>query len=354
MELNTEKWMERPLILRNECDDVIEVIIRPYRPGDEDAMLECIRDEYGDTYYKRDFYNTDYFARHEREGDMRFFVAEEGQDGIIGMMLLKQYMPENICEIASQMVRKRYRGYRLSMPFFEYAMDILRNEHYSAIYCLPVMFHDITQRSMRRLGFHATGVILNVFDVDRIVHSYDNGRNHKHSHGIQVKALRKKDAGIIYIPSKHGLFVDEIYRNLGVSCQISHNKPGFFRMKGKMPDESVIAFNEDYMQNSLEIRIHAVGYDLKQRIKELHEIFPLKGKQTAGVFLNCTDSNAVWAYEILSRMGYFFSGMRPLCGQNEYMVLHNPGEVKIAFKDYRTNDEFKKLINYVEVCCLER
>jgi hypothetical protein len=355
MEQKKGNVLIRPLTLKNDRGDVLDVIIHPYRPGDEYGMLDCIRDEYGDTYYKRDFYNPLSFAKQEEKGNMRFFVAESRDDGIVGMLLLKQYRPEdNICEIASQIFRKKYRGYHLAMPFFEYAIDILKNEDYSSAYCLPVMFHDITQRSMRRLGFHATGIILNVFDVDHIVHSYDNGRNHKHSHGIQVMALGQKDAGTIYVPAKHQQFVGEIYRKLGVSCRLSDRRPDMVEIGERIPEKSIISFKEDAIQKNLEICIHRAGLDLKQCIQELHDVFPLQGKQTAGIFLNCTDIGAVWAYELLNRMGYFFSGMRPLCGSNEYMVLHNPGEVEIMFKDYRTIDEFDWLLDYVETCYLER
>jgi hypothetical protein len=347
--------MERQLILRNEKDELMEATIRPYSPGDEYAMIDCIRDEYNGTYFDRNLYNPAYYPMQEMNGGVRFFVAESEYGGVIGMILLKQSgRDEDICEIASQIFRKKYRGYRLSMPFLEYVTDIIRNENYPAAYCLPVMFHDITQRSLKCLGFHATGVILNVFDVNYMVHSFDNGRNCKHSQGIQVKPLGRKNAGTVYIPAKHKLFVAEIYRKLGVSCRISDKKPGIFRRRGEIPEKSVIAFKQDSIQKNLEIRIHLAGLDLKRRVKELHYRFPLKGNQTAGVFLNCTDSNAVWAYEVLCRMGYFFCGMRPLCGEKEYMVMHNPGDVKIMFKDYRANEEFRELLDYVEVCCSER
>jgi hypothetical protein len=347
--------MERPLTLRNETGDVLKVLIRPYRPGDEQAMIACIWNEYKDTYFKKEFYDPAYLAKHAQDGSIRFFVAETKNHGSVGMMILKQFAPEEtMCEIASQIFRKKYRGYRLSTPFFEYAMDILEHEDYSAAYCLPVLFHDISQRAMRRLGLHAAGVILNVFDVECIVHSYDNGRNRKHSQGIQVKALKKKEAGTIYIPTEHTRFAEDLYKNLGVSVQISDSKPDIVETGGKIPEKSVITYREDCVQHNLEIRVQTVGLDLEQRLTELHETFPLKEKQTAGVFLNCSDSNAVWAYELLRKCGYFFTGMRPLCGENEYMVLHNPGDVEIFFEDYHVNDDFARLLEYVKVCYAER
>ena len=34
-------------------------ILRPFAPGDERGMIACIRDEYGDSYFKRDFYDVE-------------------------------------------------------------------------------------------------------------------------------------------------------------------------------------------------------------------------------------------------------------------------------------------------------
>jgi hypothetical protein len=69
--------------------------------------------------------------------------------------------------------------------------------------------------------------------------------------------------------------------------------------------------------------------------------------------LNCNDPGAVWAYETLQNMGYFFTGLKPLCSEREYMVLHHEGEVEIYFEDYWVSGEFANLIRYVEACYKE-
>lgn len=109
-----------------------------------------------------------------------------------------------------------------------------------------------------------------------------------------------------------------------------------------------MTYKNDDLQGNLEIRIQRAGQDLPDRMRELHSHFPLKGKQTAGVFLNCNDPGAVWACEMLEAMGYFFAGMKPLCSQREYLILHHPGEVKIYFDDYQATEEFRQLIRHIE------
>lgn len=332
--------------LTNAQGRKLTVILREYRSGDEAGMIACIRDEYGDTYFKRGFYDPDFIKEEAENGHITFLVAQTMAGEIAGMLILKEFYPrESMCEIASQIFRKKYRGYGLAMPFFEYGMEILLSRSYFAAYCLPVVFHDTTQRLLYRLGLRATGFVLNVFDMAHITHSYKNGRNTKHSQGIQIRAVIKKNAGTVYVPGEHKYFCSRIYKSLGVSYCMAEES-GMIR--AGTPPVSVLSYAQDELQSSLQINIRRAGTDLPERIAFIHKKFPLTGKQTANVFLNISDKNAVWAYYILTGMGYFFTGLKPLCSENEYMVLHHSGEVKIYFEDYVVSDEFKKISDYIK------
>ncbi|MDE6016024.1 MAG: hypothetical protein K2H41_10055 [Acetatifactor sp.] len=343
----------RTLILTNREGKSLKIRLRPYRKGDEEGMIACIRDEYGDSYFRRGFYDPLYLQKESGEGRTTFLVAETEERDIAGMMILKQFYPdEDMCEIASQIFRKRYRGYGLAMPFFEFGMEILLSRTYSAAFCLSVLFHDVTQRLLYRLGLRATGLVLNVFDTERMSHSYDNGRNKKHSLGIQVRAAEKKDAGILYLPPEHWDFCQKVYDGLGVDYRLTERTGEDFLEKADAMSVqlSQITYKNDVIHSSLEIRIHHIGADLEQRIRELHSRYPLRGRQTAGVFLNCNEPRAVQAYYLLKRYGYFFAGLKPLCSEREYLVMHHPGEVEIYFEDYCVSEEFSRLLGYIKTC----
>lgn len=338
------------LQLQNKEGNTLSLILREYRSGDESGMIACIRDEYGSTYFKRGFYLPEQIRREAESGHITFLVAE-ARGEIAGMLILKQFYPEEaMCEIASQIFLKKYRGYGLAIPFFEYGMEILKSRHYTAAYCLPVLFHDTTQRLLYRLGLRATGFILNVFDMGRITHSYKRDRNKKHSQGIQIMAQEKRDAGILYLPPEHIGICKKIYDSLGVTYRIYEEpkqRTGI-RCGILLPAVSSITAKQDENQSSLEIHIHHIGADICERIESIHKKYPLTGMQTANVFLNINDRNAVWAYWRLEEAEYFFTGLKPLCSDKEYMVLHNPGEVESFFEDYVLTEEFKILLNYIE------
>lgn len=338
-----ESGSKQLLNLTNKEGTSLTLCLRKYIPGDESGIIACIRDEYGSTYFKRNLYLPEQIRKESDSGHITFLVAETLSGEIAGMLILKDFAPEeSMCEVASNICKKQYRGYGLAMPFFEYGMEILKSRHYSAAYCLPVLFHDITQRLLYRLGLRATGFVLNVFNMERITHSYHHGRNKKHSQGIQIMALGKKDAGTLYLPTEHVEFCKKVYNSLGVAYRIREEN------QRKLPVRSMIQARQDMLQSSLEIRIHKVGKDLPEQIEKLHAQYPLRGMQTANVFLNMNDSNAVWAYRRLTDMRYFFTGLKPLCSQREYMVLHNAGEVEMYLEDYVLTREFKELAEYVE------
>lgn len=344
--LEKKKNKTKRIQLANAAGRKLTVILREYRPGDEDGMIACIRDEYGETYFKTDFYDPEYLRKEAAGGQYRFLVARTGAGEIAGMMLLKGAASEHgMCEIASQIFRKKYRGYGLAMPFFEYGMEILLAGGYCAACCLPVLFHHTTQRLLYRLGLRATGFILNCFDMERITHSYQNGRNIKHSMGIQIRAVNRRDAGTVYVPDKHRAFCGSIYESLGAACRMSEES-GY---GGEFPDPACsLSYTRNDMQSSLEIRVDRVGMDLQKRLEDLHQKYPLTGKETANLFLNINDRQAVWAYDMLKGMGYFFTGLNPLCGDKEYMVMHHAGEVRIWIEDYVLTEEFKRLAEYIK------
>ena len=82
---------EQSLVLESRGKQPINVHLRLFRTGDENGMIACIRDEYGDTYFKTGFYDPEYLRREAEEGVITFLIAETDEDGIIGMMILKEF-----------------------------------------------------------------------------------------------------------------------------------------------------------------------------------------------------------------------------------------------------------------------
>lgn len=381
-------------LYHRETGERLEISFRTLEDRDTDGVIACIRDEYGDTYFKRDFYNPKFIWDEHREGIITFLVAVTDLEEVAGIMILKKFFPyESMIEIATQIFKKKYRGYGLAEHMFDYGMKLLQEMPCSAVYSLPVTFHGISQRLLRMRGLIGCGFIFSVFDMEKIQQSYGKRRNLKHSQGIQILAKDKTDAGTLYIPQEQRGFTGWLYKKLGVSFRLAAAGYGAGNGSDNAGDEdgrcrSGYAEDEDgrcgsgyagdeagscvhgyvenqdvscqvmktidWVQSSAAITIYKTGDGLKVYLESILEEYGSLPRFTLNVFLNVNDPGAVAAYYLLKEKGFFFAGYKPLCSENEYMVMHNPLDVPIIFKDYVLTEEFQDLIQYMEVFYEER
>ena len=319
----------------------LRVCLREFREKDATALIQCIRDEYGPTYLKQDFYDPAMLIRQHNTGHCQFLVAEA--DGEIAAVLGLKFppLPETMCEWITGIVLKKYRRFGIMKLLFDMALrEMLRREGIASGYGFAVTYHAISQRSMGALGFHSCGFLLSVLLTQ--THSFPRDANQKHHHVIIVRKVSQEDAGTIHIPSQHEAIAREIYRTLDVRIAV---------VTEKMPlaGTSICREEQDRGQLSCTIWVDESGVDLADRLRAIESRYPAP-LQTYNVFLNISDAKAVAAYELLCRMGYFFTGWRPICCDHEIMVLHKPQGLHIDFSSLELTEEAARLRDYVRNC----
>lgn len=325
----------------------ILVRFRRFQPNDSDKLIRCIQDEYGESYFKRNFYNADYLKSEYSNGHIIFLVAERDNGDIVGMLALKRFLPrESMCEIASEIFLKEYRGFKMAYPFFKYALrQIHLMKNVSAIYCLPVVFHDISQKLMERIRLTPCGFVFGAFLMSKIRHSYKFDENLKHPQGIMIHRLGKKDAGVLYLPQEHQDIASEIYNQLNVKFKFGESKT--------VAKKTIYTYDNDEVQENCAIYIDIAGNDILEIVEEIQDSFQAQN-QTFNIFLNISESGAIAAYESLKQIGYFFAGFQPLCSEREIMVLHNPRKVPINMQTLTLTPRFRYICDYIEKFYKER
>lgn len=332
----------------NNGDKKISVKFRKFKPNEAELLINFIKDEYGETYFKRDFYNSEYLKHESESGHITFLVAELDSGEVIGMLALKRFLPqEKMCEIASEIFLKKYRGFKMAYPFFQYSLKKIHEmKDVSAIYCLPVVFHDISQKLMERIKLEPCGFIFGAFLMSKIQHSYDFDENIKHPQGVMIRKLGKKDTGKIYLPKEHTEFAKNIYDSLGVKYEIETEAE-------KLIGKSEIIFTNDEIQCNCKVEVRSAGADLMEQLEKIHAQFTAHC-QTFNVFLNISDPKSISAYKELTKIGYFFAGFQPLCSEREIMILHNPQKLTINFQTLTLTPKFRIICDYIEKFYNER
>lgn len=336
------------ITLKNNKAQEINVRFRAFRPADAEAIIACVKDEYGDKYHKKKMYDPVYITEENAKGHFFTYVAELGDGKIVGTITVNRNLPlDASVGIATGIILKKYRGYRMFFPFVKYIAGKTRKMgDVSVVFCRMVLYHDITQRLLERIGFKPCALVPGLIMGKNFRHSFGENASAKLTLGIMIRRLTKKQAGKIYLPEEHTNIARKIYDSLHVTCDFCHEK---LPLIGK----SEFAVTDDALQETTRVEIHALGEDLAEKIAELHEKYASPNR-TFNVFMNISDTGAVTAYDILRRAGYFFTGLQPICFRHECMLLCHAGKVNIDFSDLKLIESFRQLRNYVQQCYDER
>lgn len=328
--------MEYTILNNSRTGEKISVNFRMFDPEDADAMIFCIREEYGENYFKPDFYNPNYLIELNEKGKIKFLMAETDNGEIAGILALNP--SGRMCEISTGIVQKKYRGFKIIRYLFEMAVtEIQKMKKFYAAYCRTVMYHATTQTLMEKINFEPCGFLMAEFLTDDLC---NDNTNLKQPHGILIRNISKSKANKIYISDEHNQFIKNIYKSLQVEFEIDNYIYNF-------KDESQIYFENDELQKSCSIFVNVAGKDMIDKIEVIQNKCsePL---QTFNVFLNLNHKAANFAYEKLKDAGYFFSGIKALCAENEFMVMHNPNGTAINFDKFAVTDKFSKVRDYVK------
>lgn len=316
-------------------------LLRPFRCGDEDSVIGCVREEYGDTYYRREYYDKELLKEMTKSGRLLLFLACCGGE-LCGIQSLIPYAPgETRLEAASQIFRKAYRGYGLPYELVKYTYEIAGSLHPSCIYASTVVFHSITQKMCEDIGMVPVAFNFGSHLTSKMNNSFMLGSSEKYAQAILIMPVDKRDAGNIYIHSDIEETVGRLYRKLGVNYNIINKADAEYDEEFT---DLTVSFNE--REESISVLIKTIGRDLLRRLKEI--LSGHTGKYwTTQLILPVDRPCAISAYEELSKEGFFFTGIRALCSDTEQIYMQYTGEVYFNFEEYVLTDSFKELLDDV-------
>lgn len=308
--------------------------MRPFACGDEQGMIDCIRDEYADTYFKRDFYDPAMLREKALGGHYVFFVAEVAGE-IAGMEIFALFCEhgDDYIEPASQILRVKYRGFGLSAALVDYTFPLAKAMRPMGLFVHAVTFHTITQKVCEAQGMRATGFRLGRFLTERMHNSYERGRCPKYSEGIMILPLEKREAGTVYVPGELRGIVSDCYDRLGMGYALCHEGAPLPLSPAKL------SVSTDELQRMVLIRLERYGADLANRVQE-----SLAGRGQGGwtcqIKLPACDGCAVTAYEQLREIGFFFTGVQAACSDREWIYMQWCGDMELYLEDYALTEEF--------------
>lgn len=317
--------------------------MRTFETGDEQGMIACIRDEYGESYFKRDFYDEMKLREKAFGGHYVFFVAETGGE-IVGMEIFALFTEngDDYIEPASQILRQKYRGYGLAAELVAYTFPLAKAMQPLALFVHAVTFHPITQKVCGAQGMIPVGFRLGSFLAEKMHNSYPKGRCPKHSEGVMILPVTKKAAGTVYLPRELADYAARCYERLEMTYSICDQREAL------PPDAAELEVVTDELQRTVLIRIVRSGADLAMQIRQIMD----SHKQpywTYQITISADCGYAVAEYEELQRIGFFFTGIKAACGEKEQFYMQWCGDMELHMEEYALTDDFMILRDQIQV-----
>ena len=312
--------------------------LRAAEPTDIPGIITCVREEYKDTYYRREFYDEEILKKNLDKYNIFLVCTDDDICGIQSM--IDMHPTDSYMEGATQIFKRKYRGLGLPSALVTYTYDIAKKQDISCIYASTVTFHSITQGMCEKQGMIPVAFNFGSYITAQMGNSFDLGHSEKYAQAILVLPVKKQAAGKIFIDENIENVVSSLYQKLGVNYEIETT------CTTPKEENSKIDVKVNDREQTICIRVNSIGQDLKTVVEDI--LKKHKGELwTTQLILSTSDVESVWAQKELKKLGFFFSGLRPLCNEKEQLYMQFIGRVKFYPEEFVLTDSFRHLMNEI-------
>jgi hypothetical protein len=325
----------------NKKGDSLEAAIRLARPEEAPQMIDLVEKQYGKFYYPEIY--DEKTVRHALEtASLRVAVAELEDGSIAGMIGANE---KNVFTgslmFTMLILRMRFRGFGLGKILQRFLLDSIPPDAYTCVYSHCLTLDAIVQTTHYKFGYRLTGLLLNCYIYDTEA-EYLAGLSppYKESHIIACLPQMKKDAGKLYAPSAHAAYIAGVYTELDVQYSII------------MPEEAGrvsltrYSHHQDETHRYDELFIQEAGRDFSEVMEKAFG--RTSGERAFNIFINMNDPACPYAVSFLEKQGFFFTGIQPLAGDYEYLILHYSRDLAVPFEQIAIIPEFLERLKYIE------
>ncbi len=321
----------------------IKINFRKFEIKDTAQYNICISDFYDDGYPYKEFLDGEFLDKQCKKGKMIVVCGETSDGEIVSTSGINfdGYFKQS-GTLMLRVVKKEFQNIGIGNKHQDFLLKQLDNDSKLQSLYADVMSHNITsQNSLVREDFVYTGIRFMLYHNKVMVPQYPFTHEFKLSQVVMCKNVNYNNVGDIYCPRIHSKFVKDIYQELGVDCDMNLDS------NNDVKSDSKVSLHVDDIHNYLQILVFDIGNDFERVIKEqISHYNHIKG-QTYICYLNMKDPSSIKAYEILLSYGFFFSGIKPLNANGEFMILSKIMGQALNADDIKIHGNGRHLIEYI-------
>ena len=264
-------------------------------------------------------------------------VTEDGTTAAT-LAATKNQTFNEVTDISSLTVNPGFKGYRLGDIITAHTISECEKDGYSLLHGPIVMYHTVTSVMYENHGFAPVGFLFG--DCDATKHHAELGiAAKKHSVGLYVRNSGKDRSVCIYIPKHIEQCAQEVYESLRVAPTFKHDEKD-------LEDRCILNYEQDENHRALYTYIWKCGDDLSSKIGRLEQDYA-HALQTYYIYLSITDPGAVKGFETLRGLGYRFSGFKPLCGSDEFLIMSKVSNELVDYSELKMSAPLSSLFERI-------
>lgn len=306
-----------------------------------EGAVECLRSVYvsKDKYFNPKAFDPEWLKNEINAGRMHLFTIMLDDGMSIATCAAKKNTPfDDSLELGMLAVNPAYGRFGFGSKIFKHTFDECLRREYSLYYAYVVMHHSVSGKMLESFGFEPVGVIFADCNIKKNL--VPCAVSQKQSHSVYVKNEKNIGHASIYIPTHIKPFAQEVYESLGVSCVVNCDELPLFS------GDSVLECEQNEKHKTLDIYLWKCGDNLRQSINSLEG--DCSGElQTYNIFLNVKDPSAILGLRQLTELGYRFSGMIPLCGNHEFVIMTKTNNVLIDYNELKMSNKLQQLFERI-------
>jgi hypothetical protein len=331
------------MTLHNKKGDSLDVTIRLAKPSEAPRLVELLIKQHGYNYPNSNLYDEG-FMRHGLENKTLYFTVPELADGTIAGMIgasVENTFNGSVPFILL-VIELSLRGFGMGKILQRALLEAGPWDAFTCIYGHCLTLDTVSQANHIEFGYKPAGLIINRY-------IYDTGAKNltglplplKRTHLVVCLPKAKQDVGVLYLPPPHAAFIADIYRSLGVAYRLNSGE-------GIIAGQSQYNFDQKDLHCYGELFVTAAGNDFADILSDILSRYAMLENQSFNVFVNLNDPGCPAACTILEKNGFFFTGLQPLAGAYEYMVMHYSPVIPVPFDKITIIPDFQKQLMIIQ------
>jgi hypothetical protein len=325
----------------NKKGEYRNVAFRFACPDDVPRIISLLKKQHGRGYYPQ-MYDETYVKDLMVREQLRVVMAEMEDGTLAGMIgiITDSSFPGSI-SFTMLTINPCARGFGLGKKLQAFLMETIPPQIYTCIYGHCMTLDIVSQKNHIEFGYHMTGLLPNGYFNDTSA-EYLEGLSLPVKDVLLVACLpqAKHDVGPLYIPPAYEDYIIGIYISLGVAFTVRDGED-----PASLP--SIYTLSDIKEHRYCELIVSKPGSDFKDILDKMLEQYSGFENQSFNAYVNLNDPGCPQACHLLEEQGFFFTGLQPLSGQYEYLLMHYSPSLPVPFDRIAVVPEFKDRFDYI-------